>query len=470
MKSSTTRSPRVWPICLSLAALILSSRAFGASKYGLVAFTEVEAKWQQAQGSGSLNTSGWKFLEGAPIAVEPPPSDDDDDVVAGPKPKPAPVPGRENQTNKVFKTFKLASQERAGLVQRMAYLELFLRAADGYSLAKDPEVENTAASELSGRSAAVLGWRTRAQIELALIKLALGFDAPAWSDKCGNFNQASGYATILKIDGTSVPAEARTLFTSLGNFDRQFALRSDTQAASGFSLAKLCQLPPPSSKTQQESDARKVVNRYIQSELLTIVHDTRTLLKGPAEAYQSVSNAAIADVPTNDILELRRRIENTLSKLKLVSDDMLQLYSSPNTGASPVEALTEQLKKADLKQLFQKTQAAANLTQSLAVPLAEYQEKLGKFFTDVERLGQISPQVKKECDGLRVIFDKWNIATQAQPEALNTRLSSCLDEASQAYANKTSQGMSEEEAQKRDLLNEVSKLSCKLTNPNSCSL
>src|SRR5262249_37658746 len=152
--------------------------------------------------------------------------------------------------------------ERAHIIKRHAYLALFLNRAGAYGI--NPS-GNGDASVLKERGQKISQWKAQAQIELALLKLALAFDAREWSAKCGFLRQVQPYTKILGPNilsveeaETSLDPSWRPLYASLKAMDQRFSLAGQAPGDDPVSPLAACQLPPPPSKRAQEQQAEAV--------------------------------------------------------------------------------------------------------------------------------------------------------------------------------------------------------------------
>jgi hypothetical protein len=424
---------------------ILSQAADSADDFALIDFAGMESLWRQATNDQALDTRQWQFLQAESLT--------------------APGPTRGDSPSYVLASYPLPPAERAHIIKRHALLEIFRNRASDYGRQSSRKGDATVFQE---RGQKIRQWQAQAQVELALLKLALAFDAREWSAKCGFLRQVRDYARLVSVEEAeaSLQPSWHPLYATLKAMDQRFSLAEKPPGDGRVSPLAACDLPPPPSKEAHEERAQRVVDDYISEVFTKVMTDTKDSLRGPQQAYTDIENRALTSVPTKGILELRRTVENTLSNLQLVKGDMLMLMRVPDTQATAQKPLVTQVDEIDLAKLFDPGQTDEATLKQLEDPTSNFKAYLAEVFGELEKLQAIpDTNVQQHCRGLKAASADWQPERQDPGDTLESGLKSCLRLAVQAFATQQAKSLSAEERHKRALLSEVIKVSEFLTQP-----
>ncbi len=448
---------------LICSAWSLSARSQSDVSSSLVNFEGVKRLWEQASSDGkSLDISGWSFLEDSefPVIVAPSKNEEDeeDDIsFISIRPNPSagstgsqPAPKAEPKSTQVLNTSRLLESKRAALIERLALMKIFLNRAESLTTFNS-------GSEVQSLNR----WKTAAQIELSLMHMALAFDATQWSDKCRFIREANQYSSIASNVTIELDEKWNELRGKLSKAVSSFGFATKTSSVKGpiATAMGLCNSAPPLSKTEQEARARAYVNQFLRAQVKAMIADTQTAIQGPQEAYQKLQSQTVADIPSDSILEFRRDFDNAISNLKLVEQDMMQLYKVPTRSSDEQLPLIEQLNRADLKKLFATSQTDEATLGKLLSPIAQVKTHIGSMLAEIETLAELNnAKVKEHCSGLKAAFEGWN-PIERMPLKLTEGLGNCLASSVAAFEAAKNQALDPNQAKNRATLREIEKLS-----------
>ncbi|HYX32249.1 MAG TPA: hypothetical protein VE954_03995 [Oligoflexus sp.] len=444
-RPTTSRS-----IFLGLLSLGLTHAAAQAAIQPIV-FAGVESLWQQATEGHALSTAEWGFLKDANTSivteVQPiptPPSrpkkdEDEEDERAEEKfvrstPASGPVTAAPKQEPTfALQTVRLAAADRGPAVTRRALLEIFLRGAEAYELGK--------ASATAEQLQSVRAWKTAAKIELSLINLALTFDADHWADKCRFLVQAQSYLPIASLNADEFPVDAG--WTSLRS-QLQSATKNIASPEALQAVQTLCVQGAPSGKSEQEEKARLVASNYLYERVTETIKATERSLEGPKARFTEKEREALVSVPTPEILELRRDVENTLANLKLAKDDMMYLKRVPDEKSGATRPLLNQFPSDnEIKSLFAPQNEDDSVLSKMDKPLNGFQNHIDNILVIIESLQEINDApVRNACRSLKASFNawvvkdnrqKWSLSGPTLPERFNENFENCLGKVKKLY-------------------------------------
>jgi len=452
------------PTWLTLLALVSTTALAQQDSVSTPAysFQEIQGIWQRATKAGALDPQLVQVLS---AALESTSASDSTPAGGGfidldePVPPSAPLPpASKGPPTRRLPVKSLEATTAWELHLRAVLLERMLSMLGHYRPSPGPDIQKDADT--------VQAFGNAAHLELFMAQALFFLEGQTLHEKCLSYQRALTHARFLGWPDVATPR--------LPPGWEELARRAHAFHGSGFRSMippHLCAFRQAVRKSEVEKTLRGDIDQRILQRVEEEVDATTHSLTGKKEQYAQALAASKVEVPTRDILALRRAVEDSGSLYEFVDRDVKMLERAPEdvSPMKPQTSLLQQLqrKREEVKASQQDASSgeAGEALREARRHLARNEALLGKLtglVREIALLPGLDAPAREHLAGCT------RLPTQVTAEgypAFVTDLDTCLTQIAQTYSGlKQRQGSNPEETRFADKVADLSKAYIGLVN------
>ncbi len=441
-------------------SVALAARAIQVSSVGaelpVPDFTDLQEAWTRATHNTPLPTAWISF---ASNALQKPESTGKSaggvTLIGGVSGAAASVPATPVA---ILPVVSLGAADAQEANRRSMALQLFLTAVSRYRPGR-AAVDAGASGPNSTLVQALPTWTRATHVELLVTEAIFLLQAGTRQEKCVHYGRLQEHAGLLGWNSSNpaagaVPTNAAAQVPALWTDVELNAKSFYTTSLGGQpALQRVCDLSVPVSNDDVEHAVKDRVETRMVERFQELAAQVGSALEGPLSNLGILENQSAVNVPTEEMLELDRTVQNTTSLVRYVQNDELGLEK----GTTPWRAQAVDAQQRAQNELKNQVGGMDQLDAGRADLAAATQDLLA-IVAKLKEFGGLSGQAS-ELAACRDISVPSSPAA-AQNEALLTALDACLGAIGGAHARlKTAAGQDSRMPAFRDFVTKVAGLS-----------
>ncbi len=338
----------------------------------------------------------------------------------------------------------LASGDALEAHRRSMGLQRFLTVVSRYRPASGSAASDAGATD--ARTAllqALPSWTRASHLELLVTEAVMFLAGASIHEKCLHYDRLQEHAVFLDwravsgapaaspAGGTNAAAAVPTAWGALETKAKAFY---DGYLAQQASLAKVCDLSPPVSNSDVEKEVKDVLEARVVERFQELAAQVGSALETPIAGLVALEERSAVDVPTKQMFELSRSVQNTASLVDYVQKDELGL----ETARNGIPSLRAQAVAAEQSAKDEAANQVGGMDQldAGAADLAAALRALGAIAGKLRDIGSIAGLTTELALCRNIVVS--NDPTPAQNDALSRDIDRCLGAIGQAYTRLSS--------------------------------
>ncbi|WP_437672662.1 hypothetical protein [Sorangium sp. So ce131] len=319
------------------------------------------------------------------------------------------------------------------LHRRLALLELLL------GKLRDHDAADSTQEERLARSEKVLTIANAAHLELFVGHTLAYLEGQSREEKCLSYQRALGHARYLGFDAADgMPPAVQPGWEALLEGARELYVGPFADEIP----ANLCELRKAVTKGEVESSLRAGVDQRIRARVEGEIDATTRSLADKERQYAAALNASEIAVPTREIFQLKRAVEDTASLYAFVDADKLGFEKAPD-GKPLLERLREERGKIALLRSNANPADIDGAATAARATLQRHQDLLAGVAARLREIAATPGLDWAAKDRLRVCTTIPETLTAENYPAYAGDLDACLTEVAGVYAALKDAGVSD---------------------------